>query len=117
MTESRINRIREAVESRSEELVGLLESFVAIPSENPPGSHLRDAQAWIGDRLTDYDIPFESHSTSRTGGDQAGAIDHVVQDQELQNDLSQRGRARAAQFSWQRTAQRTTEIFRTVTDQ
>jgi succinyl-diaminopimelate desuccinylase len=66
MTDARISRIRTEVESRTAELVDLLESFVRIPSENPPGSHLREAQKWIGGRLTEYAIPFESHPTSRT---------------------------------------------------
>jgi acetylornithine deacetylase/succinyl-diaminopimelate desuccinylase-like protein len=71
---SRIAQIREAVESRSEELVGLLDSFVRIPAENPPGSGLKEAQAWIGDRLSEYGIDYESYPTSRTDTDHAVII-------------------------------------------
>jgi acetylornithine deacetylase/succinyl-diaminopimelate desuccinylase family protein len=71
---SRIAQIRETVESRSEELVGLLEAFVRIPAENPPGRGLKEAQAWIGDRLLEYGIGFEAHSTSRTDTDHAVII-------------------------------------------
>lgn len=77
MTESRIAQIREIVESRSGELVGLLESFVRIPAENPPGSHLVQAQRWIGDQLSAYGIPFEIHRTSRTDTDHAVMIGRV----------------------------------------
>lgn len=77
MSESRINEIKHTVESRSEELIGLLESFVIIPSENPPGTHLKEAQAWIGDRLTEYDIPFATRPTSRTDTDHAVVIGTV----------------------------------------
>ncbi len=77
MIESRIYEIKKAVASRSEELVRLLESFVRIPSENPPGSHLKDAQDWIGDRLHEYGIPFNTYSTSRTDTDHAVIVGTV----------------------------------------
>ncbi len=68
---ARVNEVKQAVESRSEELVGLLESFIRVPSENPPGTHLREAQAWLADRLTQYDIPFDTHPSSRSDTDHA----------------------------------------------
>lgn len=77
MTVTPIDRIREIVESRSDELVGLLESLVRIPAENPPGSNLRQAQAWIGERLSEHDVPFETHPTSRTDTDHAVIIGTV----------------------------------------
>jgi acetylornithine deacetylase/succinyl-diaminopimelate desuccinylase family protein len=77
VSETPVRKIRQAVASRADELVDLLESFVRIPSENPPGSHLREAQAWIGDRLTRYDIPFAIHSTSRTDTEHAVIIGSV----------------------------------------
>ncbi len=67
-----VDAIRSAVEARSDELVELLASFVGIASENPPGTGLKAGQAWIGEHLGRYDIPFETHSTAR------GDTDHAV---------------------------------------
>lgn len=72
MTHAELTRIQRAVKSRSEELVELLSSFVGVASENPPGSGLKQAQAWIGEHLSRYEIPFEVHSTAR------GETDHAV---------------------------------------
>jgi acetylornithine deacetylase/succinyl-diaminopimelate desuccinylase family protein len=72
MADSYDSRIKQTVEDRSGELVSLLESFVRVASENPPGNNLTDAQVWIGDRLSAYGIPFEIHPTAR------GDTDHAV---------------------------------------
>lgn len=72
-----MNAITTAVESRSGELVSLLESFIRIPSENPPGRNLAKAQAWIADQLAYYEIPFEIHPSSRTETDHAVIIGTV----------------------------------------
>jgi glycosyltransferase involved in cell wall biosynthesis len=42
------------------------------------------------------------------------AIETLVQDTGLCRELQTRGLARAAQFSWDRTARKTLEIFRRV---
>ncbi len=44
-------------------------------------------------------------------GEMAGAIRRVLEDGALAADLSERGRARAAQFSWARTAARTLDVY------
>ncbi len=69
---SNLDRIRAAVESRSDELVELLSSFVGVASENPPGTCLKEGQAWIGEHLSAFGIPFDVHRTSR------GETDHAV---------------------------------------
>lgn len=79
MPESRIEDIRKAVEARSDELVGLLESFIRVPAENPPGSHLTEAQTWITERLSGYGITWETRGTSRTDTDHAVIIGAVGQ--------------------------------------
>jgi acetylornithine deacetylase/succinyl-diaminopimelate desuccinylase family protein len=66
---ARADRIRQAVAARRDELTELLVEFCAIPAENPPGAHLVESQTWIGQTLARYGIRFESHDTSRTGGD------------------------------------------------
>ncbi len=49
--------------------------------------------------------------------DLAVAIDKVVCDSALRMDLIQKGFERAGQFSWERTAKQTLEVFRSVADQ
>jgi alpha-1,3-rhamnosyl/mannosyltransferase len=44
----------------------------------------------------------------------AGAIDRVVDDSALRNDLIRKGTERASQFSWKRTAKETLAVFRSV---
>ncbi len=46
--------------------------------------------------------------------DMARALANLAQDRELAAELGRRGRERAAQFSWQKTAQRTLEVYREV---
>lgn len=70
----RVAKIRKLVTARADELVGLLESFVAVPTENPPGSGYREAQRWITDRLDEHGIEHATHSTSRSDGDHAVII-------------------------------------------
>ncbi len=45
------------------------------------------------------------------------AIDKVINDSALRMDLIQKGFKRAAQFSWERTAKQTLEVFRSVANQ
>jgi len=49
--------------------------------------------------------------------DLAVAIDKVVSDSALRMDLIEKGFERAAQFSWERTAKLTLEVFKSVADQ
>ena len=49
--------------------------------------------------------------------DLAVAIDKVVSDSGIRMDLIQKGFERAAQFSWERTAKLTLEVFRSVANQ
>jgi succinyl-diaminopimelate desuccinylase len=70
-------RVRRAVAERRDELVQLLLDFCAIPAENPPGSHLVESQAWIARTLERYGIPYESHDTSRSGGEHRVLIGSV----------------------------------------
>jgi len=49
--------------------------------------------------------------------DLAVAIDRVVSDSALRMDLIKKGFERAGQFSWERTAKQTLEVFRSVVDQ
>lgn len=46
----------------------------------------------------------------------AGAMERVLADTALQDDLRQRGLARAAQFSWERTARATLNVYRHVVE-
>jgi len=77
VSRSQLDRIQGVVESRSDELVGLLDSFVRVRSENPPGSHLKEGQAWIGEHLSGFGIPFEVHRTARRDTDHAVIIGTV----------------------------------------
>lgn len=74
-----LEQIQGAVEARSDELVDLLADFVAIASENPPGIRLKEAQAWIGDCLIEYGIPFDVHATPSGDSDHAVMIGTVGQ--------------------------------------
>lgn len=47
---------------------------MGVPSENPPGTHLREGQAWICDRLEAFGLPYEVYPTSRRGTDHAVII-------------------------------------------
>ena len=49
--------------------------------------------------------------------DLASAVDQVVGDGALREDLIQKGFSRAAQFSWERTARQTLEVFKAVAGQ
>jgi glycosyltransferase involved in cell wall biosynthesis len=44
------------------------------------------------------------------------ALARVAEDQALRNSLSARGLKRAAEFSWERTAQLTLDVYREVVD-
>ncbi len=46
----------------------------------------------------------------------AEAIQRVSKDEQLRRDLSHRGRERAAQFTWTRTAQETLKVYRQVSE-
>lgn len=71
------NEVNDNVASRTDELVDMLQSFIAVSSENPPGTGLREAQDWIVDRLATYDIPYEKHPTARSDTDHAVIIGRV----------------------------------------
>lgn len=60
-------RVRRAVAARRDEMIQLLVDFCSIPAQNPPGSYLKESQAWIGQTLNRYGISYESHDTSPTG--------------------------------------------------
>ena len=45
-------------------------------------------------------------------GEMAEAMQTVASNESLQNDLRTRGRARAKQFTWDRTARQTIEVYR-----
>lgn len=50
-------------------------------------------------------------------GDLAAAVDKVVGDHALREDLIRKGLLRSAQFSWERTAKQTLAVFRAVSGQ
>ena len=45
----------------------------------------------------------------------AAALEQVLSDANLRADLKQRSLARAAQFSWERTAAQTLAVYRAIT--
>jgi succinyl-diaminopimelate desuccinylase len=73
----RFERIRDLVAGRADELVDLLMTFIPVRSENPPGINLVEAQTWLGDRLSDYDIAFEVHRTARADTDHAVIVGEI----------------------------------------
>jgi acetylornithine deacetylase/succinyl-diaminopimelate desuccinylase family protein len=76
------DEINDIVASRTDELVEMLQSFIAVSSENPPGTGLREAQNWIVEKLSGYGIPYEIHDTARTDTDHAVIIGRVGEDGE-----------------------------------
>jgi acetylornithine deacetylase/succinyl-diaminopimelate desuccinylase family protein len=62
-------RIRAEVERWTDELIALTSSFIEIPSENPPGTHMVEAQDWIRDQLERFAIPFDVIDSSRSDTD------------------------------------------------
>jgi alpha-1,3-rhamnosyl/mannosyltransferase len=56
--------------------------------------------------------PVEPHSVESI----AAGIDRVISDEALRNELKARGKARAADFSWEKTADQTLEVYCSLTD-
>ncbi|MBA3737195.1 MAG: glycosyltransferase family 1 protein, partial [Actinobacteria bacterium] len=50
----------------------------------------------------------------RSEQDIADALEQILTDSDLSERLQEAGRARAARFSWERTAEQTLEVYRSL---
>lgn len=75
--EPHLDEIRAAVDGHRDELVTLTSELIEIPSENPPGAHLPEAQEWIRRQFERLAIPCRVIDSSRTNTDHRIVIGEV----------------------------------------
>jgi len=66
------------------------------------------------ERISKYDSELNSFVTVVEQQALAAAMSRLLEDGELRAELSRRSRARAAEFTWEKCAAQTMEVYRTV---
>lgn len=69
MTDINIEALSDRIDAKREELIGLTQELIQIPTLNPPGEFYQDCVRYLGDRLHKRDFAVEYFRAEGTPGD------------------------------------------------